>query len=259
MAIKIISLNKLPNAFHFETVMKTLERIGATSVAQENVGVRPLFEDLMTKFQREDAAYRQSLKSFKTDEIKQLDDERDAYADCIRRVAEEWAKLPDAARSAAGRLVAQVYKDFQFRATEARIAETAKLLNMFQVLDDADHAAALQLMGLTALVETLKAKNAQLKQLMAERSMEQADYIVGELREARLAVDGAYTKLIQYLNALLLVNPTEELLQLEKVLNSDIRLLEAQLAASRKKQCGEDEPVTATPEPAGTVNAEEVE
>lgn len=28
MAIKIISLNKLPNAFHFETVMKTLERIG---------------------------------------------------------------------------------------------------------------------------------------------------------------------------------------------------------------------------------------
>ena len=42
MAIKIISLNKLPNAFHFETVMKTLERIGATSVAQENVGVRPL-------------------------------------------------------------------------------------------------------------------------------------------------------------------------------------------------------------------------
>lgn len=259
MAIKIISLNKLPNAFHFETVLKTLERIGATSVAQENVGVRPLFEDLMTKFQREDAAYRQSLKSFKTDEIKQLDDERDAYADCIRRVAEEWAKLPDAARSAAGRLVAQVYKDFQFRATEARIAETAKLLNMFQVLDGTEHVAALQLMGLTALVETLKAKNAQLKQLMAERSTEQADYIVGELREARLAVDGAYTKLIEFLNALLLVSPTEELLQLEKVLNSDIRLLEAQLAASRKKNGGEDEPVTATPEPAGTVNAEEVE
>lgn len=68
-----------------------------------------------------------------------------------------------------------------------------------------------------------------------------------------------YTKLIAYLNALLLVSPTEELLQLEKVLNSDIRLLEAQLAASRKKQGGEDEPVTATPEPAGTVNAEDVE
>lgn len=64
--------------------------------------------------------------------------------------------------------------------------------------------------------------------------------IVGELREARLAVDGAYEKLIAYLNALLLVSPSEELLQLEKVLNSDIRLLEAQLAASRKKNGGED-------------------
>lgn len=200
---------------------------------------------------------RQSLKNFKTDEIKQLDDERDAYADCIRRVAEEWAKLPDAARSAAGRLVAQVYKDFQFRATEARIAETAKLLNMFQVLDGTEHVAALQLMGLMALVETLKAKNAQLKQLMADRSTEQADYIVGELREARLEVDGAYEKLIAYLNALLLVSPTEELLQLEKVLNSDIRLLEAQLAASRKKQGGEDvEPEAGKPE---TVDAGEVE
>jgi hypothetical protein len=235
MAIKIISLNKLPNAFHFETVMKTLERIGATSVAQENVGVRPLFEDLMTKFQREDAAYKQSLKSFKTEDIKHLDDERDAYADCIRRVAEEWAKLPDAARSAAGRLVAQVYKDFQFRATEARIAETAKLLNMFQVFDDEAHTAALETMGLTPLVAALRGLNTQLRELMSDRSTEQAEYLVGELRAARLEVDEAYAKLIAYLNALLLISPSEELTQLEKVLNQDIKLLEAQLAAGKKK------------------------
>lgn len=235
MAIKTYSLNKLPNAFHFETVLKTLERIGATSVAQENMGVRPLFTDLQAKFQREDTAYRQSLKNFKTDEIKRLDDERDAYADCIRRVAEEWGKLPDATRSAAGKLIAQVYKDFQFRTTEARIAETAKLLNMFQEFDRETHVAALRLMGLTELMATLREKNAQLKQLMAERSSEQADYVVGELRAARLEVDEAYTKLIQFLNALLLVSPSDELTQLEKVLNADIRLLEAQLAASRKR------------------------
>ena len=234
MAIKTYSLNRLPNAFHFETVMKTLERIGATSVAQENAGVRPLFEDLAMKFQREDAAYKQSLKNFKTDEIKRLDDERDAYADCIRRVAEEWGKLPDATRSAAGKLIAQVYKDFQFRTTEARIAETAKLLNMFQEFDRETHVAALQLMGLTALMEELKTKNAQLKQLMAERSTEQADYVVGDLRAARLEVDEAYAKLIAYLNALLLISPTEELTQLEKVLNADIKLLEAQLAAGKR-------------------------
>lgn len=241
MAIKTYSLNKLPNAFHFDTVFKTLERIGATSVAQENVGVRPLFEDLAMKFQREDTAYKQSQKNFKTDEIKRVDDERDAYADCIRRVAEEWGKLPDATRSAAGKLIAQVFKDFQFRTSEARIAETAKLLNMFQEFDRETHVAALQLMGLSALMETLRTKNAQLKQLMTERSTEQADYVVGELRAARLEVDEAYTKLIQYLNALLLVSPTAELTQLEKVLNADIRLLEAQLAASRRKSGGEDD------------------
>ena len=87
-----MSLNRLPNAFHFETVMKTLERVGATNVPQQNAAFRPLYEDLMTKFQREDTAYKQSQKNFKSDQIKKLDDDRDKYADCIRRVAEEWAK-----------------------------------------------------------------------------------------------------------------------------------------------------------------------
>ena len=234
------SLHSLPNAFHFETVLKTLERIGATSVAQENAGVRPLFTDLQAKFQREDTAYKQSLKNFKTDEIKRLDDERDAYADCIRRVAEEWGKLPDPTRSAAGKLIAQVFKDFQFRTSEARIAETAKLLNMFQEFDRETHVAALQLIGLTPLLDTLRQVNAQLKEAMAARSTEQADYVVGELRAARLEVDEAYTKLIQYLNALLLVSPSDELTQLEKVLNADLKLLEAQLAASRKKSTSDE-------------------
>lgn len=34
--ITVKTLHSLPNAFHFETVMKTLERVGATSVPQQN-------------------------------------------------------------------------------------------------------------------------------------------------------------------------------------------------------------------------------
>ena len=92
-----MSLNRLPNAFHFETVMKTLERVGTTNVPQQNAAFRPLYEDLMTKFQREDTAYKQSQKNFKSDQIRVLDEERDEYAECIRRVAEEWAARPTAA------------------------------------------------------------------------------------------------------------------------------------------------------------------
>lgn len=107
--ITIKSLHSLPNAFHFETVMKTLERVGATNVPQQNAAFRPLYEDLMTKFQREDTAYKQSQKNFKSDQIKKLDDDRDKYADCIRRVAEEWAKLPDERWSEPAKLVVQVF------------------------------------------------------------------------------------------------------------------------------------------------------
>ena len=233
--ITVKTLHSLPNAFHFETVLKTLERVGASNVPQHNAGVRPLFEDLAAKFQREDTAYKQTLKNFKTDQIRTLDEERDKYADCLRRVAEEWGKLPVAEHAAAGKLVTQVFKDYQFRSEEARIAETAKLLNMFQVFDDETHAEALELMGVQTLVEQLRTLNAQVRELMADRSTEQAEYLVGELRAARLEVDEAYAKLIAYLNALLLISPTEELTQLEKVLNADIKLLEAQLAAGKKK------------------------
>ncbi len=233
--ITVKTLHSLPNAFHFETVMKTLERVGATSVPQQNAGVRPLYEDLMMKFQREDTAYKQSQKNFKSDQIRVLDDERDEYAECIRRVAEAWAKLPNATWSDPAKLIVQVYKDYQFRTTEARIAESAKLLNMFQVFDDEAHTAALETMGLTPLVAALRGLNTQLRELMSDRSTEQAEYLVGELRAARLEVDEAYAKLIAYLNALLLISPSEELTQLEKVLNQDIKLLEAQLAAGKKK------------------------
>ena len=234
MAIKTMSLNRLPNAFHFETVMKTLERVGATNVPQQNAAFRPLYEDLMTKFQREDTAYKQSQKNFKSDQIKKLDDDRDKYADCIRRVAEEWAKLPDERWSEPAKLVVQVFKDYQFRSTEARIAETAKLLNMFQIFDDETHTRALETLGLQPLMGALRSLNNDLRNLMSDRSTEQAEYIVGELRAARLEVDEAYAKLIAYLNALLLISPTEELTQLEKVLNADIKLLEAQLAAGKR-------------------------
>ena len=107
-------------------------------------------------------------------------------------------------------------------------------MNMFQVFDDEVHTAALDTLGLQPLVGALRGANTQLRDLMADRSTEQAEYIVGELRAARLDVDEAYSKLIAYLNALLLISPTEELTQLEKVLNADIKLLEAQLAAGKR-------------------------
>ena len=81
---------------------------------------------------------------------------------------------------------------------------------------------------------SLRSLNNDLRSMMSDRSTEQAEYIVGELCAARLEVDDTYAKLISHLNALLLISPTEELTQLEKVLNADIKLLEAQLAAGKR-------------------------
>ena len=263
MAIKIISLNKLPNAFHFETVMKTLERIGATSVAQENVGVRPLFEDLMMKFQREDTAYKQSQKNFASDDIKALDTRRDKYAQFLKTVLTAYTTLPEGDVVRQAEQLVQVYKDFQWRASEAYLAETAKLDNMLQEWDKTQPAAWLTAMGLQPYVEKLRNTNAQVKAAISGRQGEQSMIIRGELREARNQVDETLQQLLRYIDALNVTSPSEELTDLILKLNEAFRYMDAQIAAGKRKSGGEEEPTTATPETTptepGTVDAGDVE
>ena len=88
----------------------------------------------------------------------------------MQKVAEAWAaKLEDESLAVHGVRVAQVFRDYGFRTSEALVAENAKIHNMEQKLSDRELTADLQAMGLTELNRRLLNRTEQIEQTMGKR------------------------------------------------------------------------------------------
>jgi uncharacterized small protein (DUF1192 family) len=228
--------------------MKAMDdRTAAVETALERfLTMETEFHRLFTAF---DVAYKNSQKSQLTDTIKQKDDERDHIAYVMERVAKLWGeKLDDQSLAIHGKRVAQVFKDFDFRTTEALVAENAKIQNMEQrFTSEAALQADLAALGLTELNTRLKQLTTEIISLMAARNEEQSTtIIVGELKQAREALDAHYRAFITYINAIQEIQPEEQISQAAQFYNQDIKKIEEQIAQSRRKKKGED----VEPEPA---------
>ena len=203
------SLHSFPLAFYYSAIQAFDTRIGAVSCTLARfLEMRAEAHRLFLVF---DEAYKQSLKSQSTKTIGDLDKVRDKIAFVIERVAKLWEeKLDfDDTLNIHGRRVAQAFKDFNFRAEEALVAENAKLRNIEQVFASADLTADLAAMGLTELNTRMAQLTTQIEQLMSQRNEEQAAIIVGKLKAAREALDAQYRAFITYLNAVQELQPEE--------------------------------------------------
>ena len=256
------ALTGFPMAFYYSATQSFDGRMAEVESALERLNaMRTEQHRLFTAF---DEAYKNSLKSQLSDTIKKKDDERDHIAYVMERVAKLWGeKLDDDTLNIHGRRVAQVFKDYNFRTTEALVAENAKIQNMEQQFQEsAALQFALEKMGLTVLNQRLAALTQEIVQLMSQRSEEQSTIIVGELKAAREALDAHYRQFITYLNAVQEIQPEESISQAAQFYNEDIRKIELQIAQSRRKKKDEDssedggssdggEPTPVTPENGG--------
>ena len=189
-----------------------------------------------------DDAYKRSRKSHSTKTIGDLDKVRDHLAYVIEKVAKLWAeKLDDDALNIHGRRVAQVFKDFDFRAEEALVAENAKIRNIEQMFAGAQMQADLAAMGLTELNRRMAETTAQIEQLMAQRNVEQSTIIVGELKAAREALDAHYRSFITYLNAVQELQPEDSISDAAQYYNQDLQKIEIQIAQSKRKKKDEED------------------
>ena len=150
------AMTGFPMAFYYAAMKVMDDRTAAVETTLERfLTMETEFHRLFTAF---DVAYKNSLKSQLTDTIKQKDDERDHIAYVMERVAKLWGeKLDDQSLAIHGKRVAQVFKDFDFRTTEALVAENAKIQNMEQrFTSEAALQVDLAAMGLTELNTRLK-------------------------------------------------------------------------------------------------------
>ena len=238
------SLHSFPLAFYYSAMQAFDTRIGAVSTSLARfLEMRAEAHRLFLVF---DEAYKQSLKSQSTKTIGDLDKVRDKIAFVIERVAKLWEeKLDfDDTLNIHGRRVAQAFKDFNFRAEEALVAENAKIRNIEQVFASADLTADLAAMGLTELNTRMAELTTQIEQLMSQRNEEQAVVIVGKLKAAREALDAQYRAFLTYLNAVQELQPEEGISQAATYYNQDLYKVELQLAQSRKGGSASEKPAT---------------
>ena len=238
------SLHSFPLAFYYSAMQAFDTRIGGVSTTLARfLEMRAEQHRLFLVF---DEAYKQSLKSQSTKTIGDLDKVRDKIAFVIERVAKLWEeKLDfDDTLNIHGRRVAQAFKDFNFRAEEALVAENAKIRNIEQVFASADLTADLAAMGLTELNARMAELTTQIEQLMSQRNEEQAVVIVGKLKAAREALDAQYRAFLTYLNAVQELQPEEGISQAAMFYNQDLYKVELQLAQSRKGGSASEKPAT---------------
>ena len=78
-------------------------------------------------------------------------------------------------------------------------------------------------LGLLIVANQLKAKNDEVRQLIAQRNEERMEQVLGELKAARAASDVAYAAVVMFTNAYALLNPDrEEAVVLVKRMQEDL-------------------------------------
>ncbi len=78
-------------------------------------------------------------------------------------------------------------------------------------------------LGLLIVANQLKAKNDEVRQLIAQRNEERMEQVLGELKAARAESDVAYAAVVMFTNAYALLNPDrEEAVVLVKRMQEDL-------------------------------------
>ena len=223
---------RTPNVYYVGAMRGTDERMAEVeSENQQWVAVRQEFH---TKFRAVDDAYQKSLMSFTTKTVADKDEERDVYGQVLEQVSKQWARIPDETLAIHGRRVYQVFRDIDYRASEALVAQNEKVINMEQRFAEAQLQADLTAMGLTAVNQRFAALTQEIITLMSQRQTESASRVQGELKAAREAMDEVFSRFVELTNALLVIGSAPELEDLAAYLNADYKKIEEQMAQSKK-------------------------
>ena len=224
---------RTPNAFYV-SAMRTTDNRNA-GIETENAQWLQMAAKFHTTFQALDDAYQRSQVSFSTQTIAEKDEERDVWGGVIEQVAKQWARMPDETMALHGRRVYQVFRDIDYRASEALVAQNEKVINIEQRFsEDVSVDMALTAMGLKEANRRFAALTQEIIELMAQRNQENSTRVQGELKAAREAMDAVYADFVELTNAFIVTTGDASLEQLAQVLNAEYKKIEEQMAQSKK-------------------------
>ena len=213
----------------------------ATKVFPDNVDA--LMADFIAAQAAEDEVYVLSQASEFTKQRLEKDAQRDTLYKEIKRTVDTFATLsifPD--KQAAALVMQPLMQKYNIQPDGGIEAQTVATDQWLQEQDMSAQAdAASMTLGIRESLRQLKTLTAEIQQLMQQRQTEGASYVVGEMKAARAESENLLAQVIQYLNALLVVSPSEALEQTAQYIQQDMNKTEQQYQQGRKHGKKDDE------------------
>ena len=249
MQIDQISIARAANAPHYEYMTTFGKRTADLPIYHELW--RKGKDEFDTAFKAEDEAFKRYRDSELTDPLKAADEERDKLYASLRDTIKAYAKFPIAETAQHAEPLLKVIKNYKITTRENYMKESGLIDNMLQ--DLLQYERQLNRLGLLIVANQLKAKNDEVRQLIAQRNEERMEQVLGELKAARAVSDVAYAAVVMFTNAYALLNPDrEEAVVLVKRMQEDLEYFRryAMPDPNRSRDTkpdGDDEPQPATP------------
>ena len=219
MQIDQISIARAANAAHYEYLDTVRMRTEETRL--ENELWKKAVAEFREAFDKEDKAFKQYRASDHTSALQKADEERDKLYASLRDTIKAYAKFPIAETAQHAEPLLKVIKNYKITTRENYMKESGLIDNMLQ--DLLQYERQLNRLGLLIVANQLKAKNDEVRQLIAQRNEERMELVLGELKAARAVSDVAYAAVVMFTNAYALLNPDrEEAVVLVKRMQEDL-------------------------------------
>ena len=212
--IEAISIARAANAAHYEYLATVRKRTEEIQLDHELW--RKAVEEFRAAFEKEDIAFKQYRASDHTAALQQADEERDRLYASLRDTIKAYAKFPIAETAQHAEPLLKVIRNYKISTRENYMKESGLIDNMLQ--DLLQYERQLNRLGLLIVANQLKAKNDEVRQLIANRNDERSEQVA-----ARAVSDEAYAAVVFYTNAYFALNPDRrEAADLVKRMSEDL-------------------------------------
>ena len=178
--------------------------------------------------------------------IMKEDTKRDRLYSNGKMTAEMWSELGIEPQATAARAVLHEINIYKIDTKAQYDQQTGLMINFLQPFESAEMQTHLTTLGLTAVFTQMKAANEEVRRLLALRGNERAENAAYDLKSARQATDEAYENLVERINAIALINPSESWNTFIAQWSAEIARIKQQIL-SQSTQTGEDEGGNETP------------
>ena len=202
-----------PNALQFDalplramdnaTLLSYMHQVYDHGMANETMRTRmgQWWTDFGDAYLLMDQVINPSRKSLETEDLKNLDTERDSALGAYHEVLLGLQRHPNDAKRLAARQLLLNYDTFKPAASQEYMKETELIDQMTKEIDDtAALTAAVTLLGLGDYLDDLKQKNQAFAALMASRTASTQGQVKGAVADARAALEAKYQLLRRLLN-----------------------------------------------------------